>query len=116
MKTPKILNELSRDNICYFESASNYTFLHLKGGSRILSGYTIKHFQEILSSEYFVRINRSKFINIAFIRKTVLQNNAYAVQLKNGQKINISRRRLEKIKVGFPNLFDPISQSKTAID
>ena len=105
MKTPKILNHLDRESICYLESSINYTLFFFENGTRIVSGYNIKFFEEILSNDAFVKVNRSKLVNVAFIRKTFVNQNNYAVQLVNGEEINISRRRLNKIKEEYPMMF-----------
>ncbi len=104
MKTPKILKKINKNNICYFESSINYTLLFMYDGSRIISGYNIKFFEELLDFD-FVRINRSKCVNVAFITKTIINDKIYAVQLANGEEINISRRRVNKLKEEYPMMF-----------
>ncbi|WP_435355994.1 LytTR family transcriptional regulator DNA-binding domain-containing protein [Emticicia sp. SJ17W-69] len=105
MKTPKILNDLSQESICYLESSINYTLLYLQDGKSIVSGYNIKVFEKIFHKDDFIKVNRSKIVNVAFIKKTLMTNNVYAVQLVNGDQINISRRRLNKIRETYPTIF-----------
>lgn len=105
MKTPKILKDLNKDSIGYLESSINYTLLYLQDGKSIISGYNIKIFEKIFDNQDFIKVNRSKIINIAFIRKTIITDKVYTVQLANGDEINISRRRLNKIRETYPTIF-----------
>ncbi len=105
MKTPKILKNLNRESICYLESSINYTLLFLSDGRSIISGYNIKVFENLFEDHAFIKINRSKLVNVAFISKTFNNDKIYGVQLVNGDEINISRRRLNKIKELYPSIF-----------
>ena len=105
MKTPKILKNLQQENICYLESSINYTLLFLKDGRSFISGYNIKVFEALFQDQAFIKINRSKLVNVAFIKKTKLMDNTYAVLLGNGEEINIARWRLGKIKEDYPLMF-----------
>lgn len=105
MKTPKILKGLNKNSIGYFESSINYTLFYLQDGKSIISGYNIKIFEKIFDNQDFIKVNRSKIINIAFIRKTIITDKVYTVQLANGDEINISRRRVNKIRETYPTIF-----------
>lgn len=105
MKTPKILKNLSQENICYLESSINYTLFFLNDGRSVVSGYNIKVFETLFQDQAFVKINRSKLVNVAFIKKTKIMDNTYAVLLRNGEQINIARRRVNKIKEEYPLMF-----------
>lgn len=105
MKTPKILKGLDKGSIGYLESSINYTLFYLQDGKSIVSGYNIKIFEKIFDNQDFIKVNRSKIINVAFIRKTFVTDKVYAVQLVNGDEINISRRRLNKIREAYPTIF-----------
>lgn len=105
MKTPKILKNLNQESICYLESSINSTLLFLNDGRSVVSGYNIKVFETLFEDQAFIKLNRSKLVNVAFVQKTLLNNKVYAVQLVNGDEIKISRRRLNKIKEGYPAIF-----------
>lgn len=105
MKTPKILKDLQQENICYLESSINYTLFFLKDGRSVVSGYNIKVFEALFEDQPFIKINRSKLVNVAFIKKTKVMDNTYAVLLGNGEEINIARRRVNKIKELYPTMF-----------
>lgn len=104
MKTPKILKTIHRDNICYFKSDINYTLLLLESGQKIISGYNIKVFEELYADYNFIKINRSNFVNVSFIKK-VNNNNVCSILLTNGDEMPVSRRRLNKLKENYPLLF-----------
>lgn len=105
MKNPKILRDLSQESICYFESSVNYTLFFLRDGKSIISGYNIKVFEEIFAKDDFIKINRSKIVNVAFIQKTLTNNRTCTVHLANGERINIARRRLTILKENYPSIF-----------
>jgi two-component system LytT family response regulator len=105
MKTPKILKNLQHENICYLESSINYTLFILKDGRSFISGYNIKVFETLFQDLAFIKINRSKLINVTYIKQTLVIDNTYSVLLQNGKEINISRRRVNKIKELYPAIF-----------
>lgn len=105
MKTPKILKNLSQESICYLESSINYTLFFLKDGRSVVSGYNIKVFEALFQDQAFIKINRSKLVNVAFIKQTLCLHNTYSVLLQNGKEINISRRRVNKIRELYPMMF-----------
>lgn len=105
MKTPKILKNFNQANLCYLESSVNYTILFFPDGKSMISGYNIKVFEAIFENQDFIKLNRSKLVNVAFIRRTSVNDNIYSVQLANGEEIKISRRRLNKIKQEYPMMF-----------
>ncbi|MCP9748807.1 LytTR family transcriptional regulator [Lacihabitans sp. CS3-21] len=105
MKTPKILKNLSQESICYLESSINYTLFFLKDGRSMVSGYNIKVYEALFEDMDFIKVNRSKLINVAFIKKTLCVDNTYSVILQNGDEINIARRRVNKIRDLYPMMF-----------
>lgn len=105
MRKPKILNTISEESICYFESSTNYTILCLPDGKSVISGYNMKVFEKIFQHQDFIKINRSRLVNVSYIRKTLVNDNSYAVLLENGEEIKIPRRRVNQIIKIYPNLF-----------
>lgn len=105
MKTPKILKNLQHDNICYLESSINYTLFFLKDGRSVVSGYNIKVFEALFQDQAFIKINRSKLVNVEFIQKACFVKNTCSILLFNGQEMNVSRRRLNKLKADHPTIF-----------
>lgn len=105
MEPPKILNTISEDSICYFQSSINYTVLLLENGKSMISGYNIKVFEALYENSNFVKINRSNLVNVSFIQKASFEKNSCSILLFNGQEMNVSRRRLNKLKEDYPLLF-----------
>jgi len=54
--------------IIYCHSIGNYTEFQLINNRRITSGYTMRHFEELLTGHNFFRVHRSSMINLAFVK------------------------------------------------
>ncbi|PWS29385.1 DNA-binding response regulator [Pedobacter yonginense] len=89
------------DDIIYIEADSNYSVVHLSNADKITVSKVLREFEELLPTEQFVRIHKSSIINLNHL-KEYNSKNGLQVFLKNGESINISRRRasdfFEKIK------------------
>ncbi|MBL7963507.1 MAG: response regulator transcription factor [Flavobacteriales bacterium] len=72
----------------------NYTWVHLVHDRRYLLARTLKEFEEMLTPFGFLRINRS-----ALVRKdTILRLHDGHAELKDGEKLEVSRRRWPELK------------------
>ncbi len=72
----------------------NYTWVHLVHDRRYLLARTLKEFEEMLVPFGFLRINRS-----ALVRKdTILRLHDGHAELKDGEKLEVSRRRWPELK------------------
>ncbi len=72
----------------------NYTWVHLVHNRRYLLARTLKEFEEMLTPFGFLRINRS-----ALVRKdTILRLHDGHAELKDGEKLEVSRRRWPELK------------------
>lgn len=105
MKTPKILKNINQESIEYLESSINYTYFYLRDGKSIISGYNIKVFEKLLNNVDFIKINRSNLVNVSFIQKILIERNTCSILLLNGDAMNVSRRRINKLKENCPLLF-----------
>jgi len=90
------------DDIIYIEADSNYSIVHLSTQEKITVSKVLREFEELLPTDQFVRIHKSNIINLNHL-KEYNSKNGLQVFLKNGESINISRRRasdfFEKIKL-----------------
>ncbi|MCX2575225.1 LytR/AlgR family response regulator transcription factor [Pedobacter sandarakinus] len=90
------------DEIIYIEADSNYSVVHLANEDKITVSKVLREFEELLPSDQFVRVHKSSIINLNHL-KEYNSKNGLQVYLKNGESINISRRRasdfFEKIKL-----------------
>lgn len=86
------LNEIQfvhLDNIIRLEAASNYTHFHLDTGEKITVSYTLKHYEDILDHNDFMRVHQSHIINLNKVKKYVKGNGGYAI-MEDGQNICIA--------------------------
>ncbi|WP_029284300.1 LytTR family DNA-binding domain-containing protein [Pedobacter sp. R20-19] len=90
------------DDIIYIEADSNYSVVHFADQDKITVSKVLREFEELLPSDQFVRVHKSSIINLNHL-KEYNSKNGLQVFLKNGESINISRRRasdfFEKIKL-----------------
>lgn len=78
--------------IIYISSAEKYVELHTAKGKYLLRN-TMNNVEETLDSEIFARIHRSYIINVEQIQEMQPWSHGdYIVILKNGEKLNMSRR------------------------
>ena len=94
------------DDIIYIEADSNYSVFHLNNQDKITVSKVLREFEELLPSDQFVRTHKSSIINLNHLKEYNSKNGLQAV-LKNGDSINVSRRRasdfFEKIKLFTKN-------------
>jgi two-component system LytT family response regulator len=101
-------NIIDVEDIVRLTAEDNYTTLFLKDKNKIIASKTLKHFEEILPDDSFVRIHRSEIINILYL-KEISYVDGGSVVMKDGTVIAISKGKL-------PYLVDKVkehSSSKT---
>jgi len=76
--------------IIYCQASSNYTEFHLTNNKCILSSYTLKHYDEILTAQSFFRAHRSYIINMAHV-KIYKKGEGGVIVMSNGDEIELSR-------------------------
>lgn len=84
--------------ICYLEADGSYTRFHLESESHIVS-YNLRHFENTIRNEQFIRIHRSYIINTAHVTGISGQ---YLVIC--GQKLPVSKPFRNKVQGLFPKL------------
>jgi len=91
------------DDITYLESNNNYTFFNFNADKQILITKTLKHFEDLLSGNNFIRTHQKFLVNINFIEQYVKGEGGYVII--NNKEIPVSRRKkdelLEKLKRVF---------------
>jgi two-component system LytT family response regulator len=88
-------------DLMYLQADDNYTVLYLTGDQKIIATRTLGEFEKILEGPEFFRIHKSTIINLNFlVGYSNFQGNF--AELKNGSRLDISRRKLpefrEKVK------------------
>ena len=72
----------------------NYTNIVLKNEKRFLQARTLSDFEAMLLPHGFLRLNRSDLVN----RSVIGHVDGHDAVLKNGERVEISRRRLAEVK------------------
>lgn len=87
-------------DIIRLEANSNYTNFYIEGKPKIVVAKTMKEFEEILVPCGFFRIHNSHLVNLHRVEYLHQGLEEYVI-LKNGEKVEVSRRRkaelLEKL-------------------
>ncbi|HUZ61690.1 MAG TPA: LytTR family DNA-binding domain-containing protein [Hanamia sp.] len=78
------------NEIIYCHANSNYTRFHLIDNKSILSSYTLKQYDEMLTSQSFFRAHRSYLINLAHV-KFYKKGEGGEIVMSNGDEIELSR-------------------------
>ena len=88
-------------DISHLEAISNYTMFYFNNGKKLLVSRTMKDFLAKLDAGLFVRVHKSFAINLNYLIQFDVKEEMF-VQLKDGKKISVSRRKkkdfLEKTK------------------
>ncbi|MCR9063478.1 MAG: LytTR family transcriptional regulator DNA-binding domain-containing protein [Cytophagales bacterium] len=98
MSHPRILLDTKPESINHLEAESNYTILKLKNGKKLISGYSLKIFNELFDSKTFVRVNRSHLVNRSFISGIIQKENGHYVRLQNQEELLIPRRKKDRLQ------------------
>jgi two-component system LytT family response regulator len=89
---------LKIDDIDWVEAADNYVVLHV-GKDNHMQRSTISAIEEKLPQDKFVRISRSAIVNVDRIKELQpLFHGEYAVILRNGTRLTLSRTHRDKLE------------------
>lgn len=80
------------NDIIRVESNSNYSNFYIGNKPKIVVSKTLKEYEEILTPSGFFRVHLSHLINLRFVEYFHPGLEEYVI-LKNGEKIEVSRRR-----------------------
>ena len=64
----------------------------MSDGRKILSSKSLKYYEEIMEEYLFLRIHKSHIVNLSYVMR-FLKSDGGSVELRNGDKVPISRRR-----------------------
>ncbi|MCR9063200.1 MAG: LytTR family transcriptional regulator [Cytophagales bacterium] len=96
----KTIGTPAPEDIIYLKGVINYTEFHLKGGQKLVTSHTLKKYEEQLS--HFVRVSRSHLLNPQFIKTVRSYGPQKEVELLNGRRVTVSRRRAVLLKEKYP--------------
>lgn len=91
------------DAIVRCESDSNYTYVYLADGQKVVITKTLKQIEEALSSYPFYRVHQSHLVNLNHIVKFARDSGGYLV-MSDKQTITVARQR----KDGLMELFSKL--------
>ena len=92
---------VSLDQIIYCEADDNFTKIHLKGLSKpLLISKTLKYFEDLLPSDYFVRIHRSSLINTNYVIRYTKGKGGY-VTMENQIELEVSPKKKPQFLEAF---------------
>jgi two-component system, LytTR family, response regulator len=79
-------------DIMRLEAEGSYTNFIFKGGRKILVTNTLKHYEDILPEDIFIRVHHHHIVNINYAQKFYKNEGGYVV-MEDNTKITISRRK-----------------------
>jgi two-component system, LytTR family, response regulator len=82
------------DDIIRCESDSNYTYIFLAAGKKVLLAKTLKEIEETLRGLSFFRVHQSHLVNMNHISKVVKGEGSY-LTMTDGASIPVSRNKKE---------------------
>ncbi|MCU0443067.1 MAG: LytTR family DNA-binding domain-containing protein [Bacteroidia bacterium] len=80
------------DDILYFKSDNNYTYVFPKVGNPILSSKNIGYYESLFQEHFFFRLHNSFIVNLKSIAK-LEKGKVWEITLVNGTRLPISTRR-----------------------
>ena len=86
---------ISKDQIKYCVSDSNYSMIHLQSGKKIMASKCLKYIANDLHSPKFKRIHSRYLINLIFLEKIDITNKKACMQ--DGDILPISRARFKDV-------------------
>lgn len=78
------------------ESDSNYTYVFLKNGRKILVARTLKEIEELLDGHSFLRVHHSHVVNLNEIERYVRGEGGYLIMSDNSS-VTVSRSRKDAL-------------------
>jgi two-component system LytT family response regulator len=85
-------------DILYCEADSNYTYIHLENGQRMLLAKTLKDVEEMFERHLFVRIHQSYLVSLKKVRKYV-RGQGGSVIMFNGKELPVAKSRKDSLMV-----------------
>lgn len=74
------------------EADASYTHFHLVGGKKLMISASLKHYEDLLPENDFIRIHHQHLINMQHVSRFLKQDGGYAV-MSDGTQIEVSRRK-----------------------
>lgn len=98
------MTPLQLSHIVYLQAVRNYTIFVMANGTKRVSSTTLGVHEANLDEQFFIRIHRQFLINRCYIKRIELESRAGWVQLMNGEKVPVSRRRIQEVLKQFAEI------------
>ncbi|MEZ0540937.1 LytR/AlgR family response regulator transcription factor [Fibrella arboris] len=79
--------------IVRLEGEGNYTMFHFSDGSRLMVSLTLKKMATRLAPGVFARPHKKNIVNLLYLDEAHPSRHQLSVQLTNGDRIDVSRRK-----------------------
>ena len=103
VKTHDNIYVVNQRDILFCEADKNYTTIHMKAGTSIVSSKLLKDFEDILSGQGFYRIHKSYLVNLSKIERFE-KGDGGSVVLSGGRKVPVASRKREQLLELFGKL------------
>lgn len=98
VKTVNSIKVIPVNDLLYLEAQDDYVMLYTMEG-KFLKQQTMKHFEQALPVQQFVRIHRSYIVNVAQMERIEpYDKNGYQIVLKNNTTLPVSRNGYSLLK------------------
>ncbi len=84
------------ENIVRLEAASNYTHFFMDNGDKVTVSHTLKHYEDVLPADTFMRVHQSHIINLLKVKKYIKGRGGYVI-MNDGENIDISPRHKDDL-------------------
>lgn len=84
------------DEILYLNGMDNYTRFHFQHHKEIIVPKTLKEYDELLSSNGFMRIHKSYLVNLSHV-KHILKGENMEIEMSNGDHLIVARRKMKEL-------------------
>ena len=88
------------ESILRCESDSNYTYVYLKTGRKLLVSRTLKEIEELLEGHSFLRVHHSHLVNLNEVERYVRGEGGYLI-MSDQSSVTVSRSRKEALLTVF---------------
>jgi two-component system LytT family response regulator len=78
------------------QGEGNYTHIYFEENKHLMVAKTLVDFEELLEEHHFVRVHKTHLVNLKHVI-AFLKTDGGIVQLSNGEKVAVSRRRREDV-------------------
>ncbi|MDF1546373.1 MAG: LytTR family DNA-binding domain-containing protein [Bacteroidales bacterium] len=106
IRTCKGIRIIECKDIIYCKADDRYTRIYLHNSESHLIAKVLKDYEELLPSEFFLRIHKSYLVNLAFV-KEYISNNGRKLVLHDNTELPVSHRKCRlftnKISKLFPS-------------